>query len=110
MSLDSSSRIDFTHLRDLNAPELRVLSVKNCYRIDDRAIEVLTDSSGGFSNLVEIYLDYTRITSLSLQLICKFYKGKLEKLSLKGCKVLSVDEKMRNYIKHSLTDCQTILE
>lgn len=115
LSLDSSARIDFTHLRDLSASPiarvLRVLSLKNCYRVDDRAAEVLAANSSKFDSLTEIYLDGTQVTRNGLELICKAtYAHQLVRLSLVGCpkmKGVFNDEKFLKFVRQSSSpDCQ----
>lgn len=63
IDLSSSSRICSTHLKDLAGNcknTLKELKLKNCYRIDDKALEVIVDE------------EFNRIESLDLQGISRF--------------------------------------
>lgn len=115
LSLDSSARIDFTHVRDLSSSPiarcLRLLSLKHCYRVDDRAVEVLAAAAAAkpcqFDSLTEIYLDGTQVTRNGVELICKAaYAHQLVRLSLVGCpkmKGVFNDEKFLSFVRESLS-------
>jgi F-box/leucine-rich repeat protein 12 len=103
LDLSGSSRICASHLTDLQrqlSKTLRKLVLKSCYRVDDKAVEVICE--GNFLALVSLDLEETGVTSVGIHLICTRLKG-LTYINVKNCKfVLDSD---REFLQNTfLTD------
>ena len=98
LDLSQSSRVCAQHLKDLvdNCKNnLKTLSLSFCYRIDDKAVEIISKE---FINLTVLKLNGTIITDLALHWICTRLK-KLQLLDIRKCKYLL--EPDTNFIKES---------
>ena len=99
LNLSGSSRVCKSHLEDLDSllPQLKVLSLAKCYRIDDKAMEAFVKLS--YSQAVEeLNLDETVISDKSLELICSPHSSFMPSLKLiyaRKCKLVSVDFKLK---------------
>ena len=86
IDLTGSSRVCAAHIKDLakfNA-SLAKLTLKKCYRIDDKAIESIVECD--FVRLDHLDLEETNVTSVGVHLICTRLKDKLVYLNVKSCK------------------------
>ena len=105
LDLDYSSRADHTHIRDCLGQKklsetLESLSLKGCYRVEDRTVELLPQLTA----LAELNLDETSITQFGLQIICKELSSTLNRLSLRRCSKLKLDDKTLQFVKDSFCD------
>jgi len=91
LDLTTSSRTCHTHIKDLNNCKevLESLILSNCYRIDDRAIDLITKD---FTNLKCLLINGTSSTSLSIHWICTRLK-KLNCLNIENCKYINESDK-----------------
>lgn len=91
LNLTTSSRTCHTHIKDLdNCKEtLETLILSNCYRIDDRALEIITSN---FTHLKCLKINGTSCTSLSIHWICTRLK-ELNCLNIENCKFLNESDK-----------------
>lgn len=100
--LDYSPRIDYTHIRDLASTStvktLTVVSLRGCYRVDDRAVEALTS----FSLLNDIDLDETNITNYGLEIALTKFVRPLARLSVCRCKIIRMDTRTIEFVQASL--------
>jgi hypothetical protein len=86
LNLNESSRICDKHIADLvncNST-LKCLELRDCYRVDDKAIELLELNK--FSVISHLNLEGTAITHYALQLICTRFPKSLDYLNIKKCK------------------------
>jgi hypothetical protein len=95
LNLSGSSRVCSSHLKDLTSlTRLNELNLNNCYRINDKAVEVLVMLA-----LSKLILSGTDITQYGIQLICSKLSHSLVYLNLKACKNLTDNE--INFIKET---------
>jgi hypothetical protein len=110
IDLSGSSRVSKTHLDNLcklfhNSNKLLYLSLNNCYRIDDYAIDILILNSNSFQYLEQIHLDDTSCSIISLERILDNRELNFPKLKLvhvKNCKYLDRNLLMSNDFKTKL--------
>jgi hypothetical protein len=92
LQLNNSSRICFTHIQDLTNTlaftTLIDLNLSNCYRINDKSIELLVN----YSLIKKLDLSGTDITQYGIQLICSKLSKTLQYLNLKNCKGLNEND------------------
>lgn len=101
LDLSESSRICASHIKDLaknTHSTLETLCLRNCYRIDDKAIELLADEK--FARLVHLDLEGTKITQYGLQIICtRLNTASLAHLNLKNCKCLNLNKENLDFVR-----------
>lgn len=110
LDLSKTSGICSTHLNDLAAScknTLKVLILKECYRIDDKAIEVLVNEN--FVLLNRLDLEETSITQYGLQLLCTKLAGTLGYLNIKNCKKLNLNNQMLNFVNKSFSSNESFI-
>ncbi len=101
LDLTESARVCSKHLIDIveNCKKtLKRLILSSCYRVDDKAVEIITLE---FLNLICLKIDGTNITELALHWICNRLKI-LETLDIRNCKLLKNPDV--NFIKESYRD------
>ncbi len=86
LNLSDSARICSTHIKDLEETcHLNCLILKNCYRVNDKLIEILIENEC-FKKLAKLNLEATTITQYGLQLIYSKFLNQLDYLNLRNCK------------------------
>ena len=88
VDISASTRACASHIKDLEkfSHTLKKLVLKKCYRIDDKAIEVIVE--GNFDNLEWLDLEETSVTSVGVHLICTKLKDRLNYINVKNCKFI----------------------
>ena len=107
LELNSSSRVCHTHLKDLTfccKTSLRSLSCKGCYRIDDRAIEVIVK---GFQKLTKLNFEDTQVSFAGILELGKHFSTQLEYLNIKQCKHINKTDQVIDTIKDLFLDRQS---
>ena len=88
LNLTGSSRTCSIHIEDMASncsKSLKKLVLKDCYRIDDKAIEIITGVNK-FDSLLRLNLSATSITQYAIQMINSVLIDHLEYLNIKECK------------------------
>lgn len=92
LNLSGSSRICTVHMQDLaNSSvinKLEVLILKDCYRINDKSVEILVD----FKRLKRLDLSETDASQYGLQLVSARMTGSLVYVNVKKCKNINKNE------------------
>ena len=89
LDMSYSSSVGHVHLKDLAEcarHTLKRLILKGCYRVGDRAAQVLTTED--FTKLKTLDLENTYIEEKGALLILRHFKDQIEFFSLKSCKLL----------------------
>jgi len=105
LNLKGSSRICSSHLQDLAgicSKTLQTLDLTSCYRIDDKAVEVLVNEH--FDKLVRLHLEDTNISKLSIHLICTRLSNSFRLLNVKHFKHVTKSD--HNFIQSTFLNCE----
>ena len=102
LNLSGSSRVCSTHIQDLvdttALEKLENLNLKNCYRINDKSIEILLS----LPKINSLNLSETDLTQYGLQLICSKLSNSIKFLSIKKCK--NINETDSSFVRQSFVN------